>query len=75
MRLWLPQLFTTMDIYMQTHNNTDSASLCDMLDYSPKTNEFSFANETDICIQVLFIISIILQIIIWQLKWSVQHYQ
>lgn len=52
LRLWLPQLFTTMDEYNQAHNYTGDATLCEMLDYSPKTTatEDTFINITTECI-------------------------
>ncbi|GLV32007.1 uncharacterized protein CBL_07766 [Carabus blaptoides fortunei] len=49
-RLWLPQLFTTMDEYSQAHNYTSDATLCEMLDYSPKTTDNLYTNVTAECI-------------------------
>lgn len=41
LRLWLPQLFTTMDEYNQAHNYQGDASLCEMLAYSPQNKSIT----------------------------------
>lgn len=38
LRLWLPQLFTTIDEYNQAHNYSSDASLCEMLEFSSDVN-------------------------------------
>lgn len=42
LRLWLPQLFTTIDEYNQAHNYSGDATLCEMLANAPSYN----SNET-----------------------------
>ncbi|GLV32006.1 uncharacterized protein CBL_07765 [Carabus blaptoides fortunei] len=49
LRLWLPQLFTTIDEYNQAHNYTAGASLCDMLAYKPLKSNLSLAAAFEEC--------------------------
>lgn len=45
LRLWLPQLFTTIDEYNQAHNYSGEASLCEMLSYTKAHGSNSTAED------------------------------
>lgn len=52
LRLWLPQLFTKIDEYHQTHNFTESTNLCNMLDMSSNNASLNLNLSEMICIVV-----------------------